>query len=706
MSFHRLLQLFSSRSGSARLSAGSPYPLGATWDGRGTNFALFSANAEKVELCLFDSQGRRELERIVLPERTEDIWHGYLNDVVPGQLYGYRVHGPYDPERGFRFNVHKLLVDPYAKRLAGRLVWSDAHFGYRAGNPRADLSFDRRDNARGMPKAVVLDEAFTWGEERRPSVPWEDTIIYEAHVKGLTRLREDVPSAWRGTFRGLAAPAIVDHLRRLGVTTIELLPIHAFIDDRHLIERGLSNYWGYSTLCFFAPEPRYALDGTLDAFRSTVSRLHDAGIEIVLDVVYNHTAEGNHLGPTLNFRGIDNTSYYRLQPDQPRYYDDFTGCGNALNLTHPRVLQMVMDSLRYWVEVCHVDGFRFDLASTLGRGRNGFDRDAAFFAAIRQDPVLAGVKLIAEPWDLGAGGYQVGDFPPGWSEWNDLFRRTLRRYWTAEGNVIGDVGGRMTASTDLFNRDGRSPRASINHVTVHDGFTLADLVSYEHKHNEANGEDNRDGSDENNSTNCGVEGPTDDPQIVELRRQLRRNLLSCLMLAQGVPLLLAGDEVGNSQGGNNNAYCQDNETGWVDWSGQGRDGEDMTLLIAQLTRLRLRFPQLRSRRLVDGRRADGSFGVLWLTPRATEMTEQDWNFPDGRFLSYVLGPLTRTQSPLYVVLNAAPDAIDLKLPTLPEYSHWTVVLNTADASQTTQEFASGAKSHAPARSVLAFAGAA
>jgi isoamylase len=706
LSFHRLLQLFSSRSGSARLSAGAPFPLGATWDGRGTNFALFSANAEKVELCLFDSQGRRELERIVLPERTEDIWHGYLNDVVPGQLYGYRVHGPYDPERGLRFNVHKLLVDPYAKRLAGRLVWSDAHFGYRAGNPRADVSFDRRDNARGMPKAVVLDEAFTWGEERRPLVPWEDTIIYEAHVKGLTRLREDVPSAWRGTFRGLAAPAIVDHLRRLGVTTVELLPIHAFIDDRYLIERGLSNYWGYSTLCFFAPEPRYALDGTLDAFRSTVSRLHDAGIEIVLDVVYNHTAEGNHLGPTLNFRGIDNTSYYRLQPDQPRYYDDVTGCGNALNLTHPRVLQMVMDSLRYWVEVCHVDGFRFDLASTLGRGRNGFDRDAAFFAAIRQDPVLAGVKLIAEPWDLGAGGYQVGNFPPGWSEWNDVFRRTLRRYWTAEGNVIGDVGGRMTASSDLFNRDGRSPSASINHVTVHDGFTLADLVSYERKHNEANGEDNRDGSDENNSTNCGVEGPTDDPQIVELRRQLRRNLLSCLMLGQGVPLLLAGDEVGNSQAGNNNAYCQDNETGWVDWSGLGRDGEDMTLLIAQLTRLRLRFPQLRTRRFVDGRRADGSFGVLWLTPRATEMTEQDWNFPDGRFLAYVLGPLARTQSPLYVVLNAAPDAIDFKLPMLPEYSHWTVVLNTADASQTTQEFASGAKSHAPARSVLAFAGAA
>jgi len=659
-----------------------------------------------VDLCLFDSQGRRELERIVLPERTEDIWHGYLNDVAPGQLYGYRVHGPYDPDRGFRFNAHKLLVDPYAKRLAGRLVWSDAHFGYRAGSPRADLSFDRRDNSRGMPKSVVFDEAFTWGEERRPSIPWEDTIIYEAHVKGLTRLRDGVAPAWRGTYRGLAAPAIIDHLKRLGVTTVELLPIHAFIDDRQLIERGLSNYWGYNTLSYFAPEQRYSLDGALDAFRSTVSRLHDAGIEIVLDVVYNHTAEGNHLGPTLSFRGIDNTSYYWLSADQPRYYEDFTGCGNALNLTHPRVLQMVMDSLRYWVEVCHVDGFRFDLASTLGRGPNGFDRGAAFFAAVRQDPVLAGVKLIAEPWDLGSGGYQVGSFPAGWSEWNDVFRRTLRRYWTGEGNVIGDVGGRMTASTDLFNHDGRGPRASVNHITVHDGFTLADLVSYESKHNEANGEDNRDGSDENNGTNCGVEGPTDDPQIVGLRRQLRRNFLACLMLAQGVPLLLAGDEVGNSQRGNNNAYCQDNEIGWVDWSGLGREGEDLTTLIAHLTYLRQRFPQLRTRRFVEGRRADGSFGVLWLTPRATEMTEQDWNFPDGRFLSYVLGPLQHGQSPLYVVLNASPDVIDFKLPMLPEYSRWIAVLDTAAGAQPLREFPSGEKSQAPARSVLAFSGAA
>ena len=689
-----------------RLSPGAPHPLGATWDGRGTNFALFSEHAEKVELCLFDRQGHREMERIALPERTEDVWHGYLNDVAPGQPYGYRVYGPYQPERGFRFNCNKLLLDPYAKQLAGRLVWSDAHFGYRAGSARDDLSFDRRDNARGMPKAVVIDEAFTWGEERRPATPWEDTIIYEAHVKGLTQQREDVPPAWRGNFRGLTAPAVVDHLKRLGVTAIELLPIHAFVDDRHLIERGLSNYWGYNTIGFFAPDARYALDGPLDTFRSTVSRLHDAGIEIILDVVYNHTAEGNHLGPTLSFRGIDNTSYYRLLPDQPRYYDDFTGCGNALNLTHPRVLQMVMDSLRHWVEICRVDGFRFDLATTLGRGPNGFDRGAAFFAAIRQDPVLAGVKLIAEPWDLGPGGYQVGGFPAGWSEWNDQFRRTLRRYWWGDGKLLGDLGGRMTGSAHLFDHDSRSPRSSINHVTVHDGFTLADLVSYERKHNEANGEDNRDGSDENHSTNCGVEGPTNDPDIVEMRRQMRRNLLSSLMLAQGVPLLLAGDEVGNSQNGNNNAYCQDNPIGWVDWSGLGLEGEDMTALLADLAELRRRFSQLRRRRWVHGRRADGSFGVLWLTPLATEMTEQDWNFPEGRFLSYVLSPIEQDGAPLYIVLNAATETIEITLPTLPEYSRWTLLLGTASEPRRGAEFPSGARTRAMARSVLAFSGAA
>jgi isoamylase len=700
----RLLQSFSSQSASTRLSAGAPYPFGATWDGRGTNFALFSANAEKVELCLFDAHGRRELERIVLPERTEDVWHGYLNDVGPGQLYGYRVHGPYEPRRGFRFNANKLLIDPYAKQLAGRLILSDAHFGHRAGSGRADLSFDRHDSARVMPKAVVIDEAFTLREQRGPSVGWEDTIIYEAHVKGLTQLRQDVPQEWRGTFRALSSPAIVDHLKRLGVTTLELLPIHAFADEWHLVRNGLHNYWGYNTLCFFAPDQRYGPDGALDAFRSTVARLHDAGIEVVLDVVYNHTAEGDHLGPTLSFRGIDNTSYYWLKPDQPRYYENFTGCGNALNLTHPRVLQMVMDSLRYWVEACHIDGFRFDLAPTLGRGPDGFDPHAPFFAAIRQDPILAGVKLIAEPWDLGPDGYRTGGFPTGWSEWNDQFRRTLRRYWAGEGSLIGDLGRRMTGSADVFNHGGRGPRASINYVTAHDGFTLADVVSYERKHNEANGEDNRDGSDINDSTNCGVEGPTDDPAIVRLRRQLRRNLLSCLMLAQGVPLLLAGDEVGNSQGGNNNAYCQDNEIGWVDWSGLAHQEDDMTSLIAELTELRQRFAQLRTRHWVDGRRADGSYDILWLTPDGTEMTAEDWNFPDGRFLSYVLGPSAPGQSPLYIVLNAATQTITFTLPTVPDCSQWTALLNTVLEMQQGQEFTSGSQLKAPAQSVLVFSG--
>ena len=689
-----------------RVNAGLPYPLGATWDGRGTNFALFSAHAQRIELCLFDNHGRRELDRIALPERTEDVWHGYLNDVSPGQLYGYRVHGPYAPESGHRFNPHKLLRDPYARRLAGRLVWSDAHFGYRTGSPREDLSFDRRDNARGVPKAVVIDEAFNWGRrENRPCIPWEDTIIYEAHVKGLTQTREDVPPGLRGSYRGLSSPAMIDHLKRLGVTAIELLPVHGFIDDRRLVEIRLNNYWGYNSLSFFAAEARYGPDNPLDAFRTTVARLHDAGIEVLLDVVYNHTAEGNHLGPTLSFRGIDNASYYWLRPDHPRYYDDFTGTGNSLNLTHPRVMQMVMDSLRFWVETCHVDGFRFDLATTLARGADGYDRGSSLLTAIRQDPALASTKLVAEPWDVGLGGYQVGAFPSQWSEWNDRYRSTLRRYWSGDGGLIGDLGGRMTGSSDLFNHDGRSPRAGINHITVHDGFTLMDLVSYNEKHNDANGEDNRDGSDDNLGNNCGHEGPTDDPGIVDLRRRLRRNQLACLLLAQGVPLILAGDEVGNTQDGNNNAYCQDNETGWIGWRNLGREGEDFTGFIGRLTDIRRRFPQLRARRWVDGRRADGSYGVLWLTPRGGEMTGEDWNFPEGRFLSYVLGPVNAGEPPLFVVLNAAPEPIGFRLPDMPEYRRWRQILNTAD-DDTDAEFARHAETEAPPRVVLVFEGSA
>jgi isoamylase len=686
-----------------RLSAGAPHPLGATWDGRSTNFALFSAHAEKVELCLFNSDGGHELARMALPERTEDIWHGYLDDIGPGQLYGYRVHGPYEAERGLRFNANKLLVDPYAKELAGTLALNDTHFGYQYGNARNDLSFDQRDNARTMPKAVVTNGAVLRSEDRRPHIPWEDTIIYEAHVKGLTQLREDIPPAWRGRFRALAEPAIVNHLKRLGVTTLELLPIHGFIDDWHVVRRGLSNYWGYNTLSFFTPETRYGSNGTLDEFRSTVARLHDAGIEIVLDVVYNHTCEGDHLGPTLSFRGIDNLSYYWLKPDEPRFYENFTGCGNALNLTHPRVLQMVIESLRYWAETCQIDGFRFDLATTLARSPGGFDGGSAFFAAIRNDPVLAGVKLIAEPWDVGADGYRVGAFPAPWSEWNDRFRSTLRRYWRGDGNLIGELGRRMTASADLFQQ--RAPCASINYITVHDGFTLADLVSYVRKHNAANCEENRDGSDDNQSTNCGVEGPTDDAQIVELRRQLRRNLLSCLMLAQGTPLLLAGDEVGNGQGGNNNAYCQDNDIGWVNWSGLSRD-DDMTALIARLADLRRRFPQLRAQRWLEGRRVDGSYDVLWFTPQATEMTQQDWNFPDARFLSYLLAPMEQGQPSLYIMLNAAREAIAVTLPRLPECQNWTAIINTASQAQTRRTFAAGSTIQAPACCVFVFSGAA
>jgi len=678
--------------------------LGATWDGRGTNFALFSAHATKVELCLFDREGRRETQRVPMAERTDDVWHVYLSHAAPGQLYGYRVDGPYAPEAGHRFNPHKLLIDPYSKQLGGHFTWTDAHFGYRTGSKQADRSFDRRDNSRTMYKSVVVDTAHSWAHSRRPAIAWEDTIIYEAHVKGLTQQRSDIPDAMRGTYRGLAEPAMIAHLRSLGVTSIELLPIHAFLDDRTLLDRHLRNYWGYNTLSFFAPEARYSRNNPINDFRATVAALHDAGIEVILDVVYNHTCEGSQLGPTLCYRGIDNASYYWLKPDEPRYYDDFTGTGNALKLAHPRVLQMVMDSLRFWVEAFHVDGFRFDLASTLGRGPS-FDRNAPFFAAVQQDPVLANVKLIAEPWDIGMGGYQVGGFPTGWSEWNDIYRQTMRRFWRGDGNLIGDVAHAMTGSAAQFQHNGRGPRASINHVTVHDGFTLADLVSYEGKRNETNGEDNRDGSDDNASTNCGVEGPTDNADILALRWRLRRNQLACLFLAQGVPLVLAGDEVGNSQGGNNNAYAQDNATGWVDWSKQG-GGDDLADFIGALSRLRQKFPQLKPHRWMEGQRADGSYDVKWLTPAGAEMTEADWNFPDGRYLAYVLAAATTDRGePLYVVLNGTDEAMDITFPEWPGVGRWQRVLDTSNGEHLTGSLAPGVAWSAQARTVLAFAGA-
>ena len=698
-----MLRSFSFPRASNHVAAGAPHPLGATWDGRGTNFALFSANAKKVELCLFDREGRREIERITLPERTDDVWHVYLSHVSPGQLYGYRVHGPYAPEAGHRFNPNKLLIDPYSKRIAGHFTWSDAHFAYRAGARQADLSFDKRDNARGMLKSVVVDPAHSWTQQKRPSIAWEDTIIYEAHVKGLTQQREDIPETARGKFRALSEPGIIAHLRKLGVTAIELLPIHAFLDDRHLLDRNLRNYWGYNTLSFFAPEARYAVANPLNEFRSAVAALHDAGIEVILDVVYNHTCEGNQMGPTLCYRGIDNASYYWLKPDQPRYYDDFTGTGNSLKLAHPRVLQMVMDSLRYWVETFHVDGFRFDLASTLGR-EPAFNRNAPFFAAVQQDPVLQRVKMIAEPWDVGLGGYQVGGFPAGWSEWNDIYRRTARRYWRGEGNLIGDMAHAMTGSAAQFQHDGRGPRSSVNHVTVHDGFTLADLVSYEGKHNEANGEDNRDGSDDNVSTNLGVEGPTDDEHILTLRRQLRRNQLASLLLAQGVPLVLAGDEVANSQNGNNNTYCQDNPTGWVDWSKAGSD-DDLTDLIGTLNEVRQRLPRLQPHRWLEGKKEDGSYDVKWLTPSGAEMGEQDWNFPDGRFLSYVLAGDGDGAAPLYIVLNGAEEEMELTLPEWPETGRWLMLIDTANGEGDGNAQPVGSNWKARPRSVLVFAGA-
>ena len=545
---------------------GRPHPRGATWDGEGVNFALFSENAKRVELCLFDASGRREVQRIVLGEQTDQVWHCYLPEARPGLVYGYRVYGPYRPLEGHRFNPHKLLLDPYAKSIVGAVRWSDALFGYTVGHKRADLSLDRRDSAGGMPKCKVIDPAFTWGDDRRPVVPWHEMVIYELHVRGFTMQHPDVPPPLRGTYAGLATAPVIDYLQRLGITTVELMPVHAYVDDRNLVQAGLRNYWGYNTIGYFAPDSRYSASGKVSEFKTMVKALHSAGLEVILDVVYNHTAEGNELGPTLAFRGIDNAAHYRLRPDDRRYYMDFTGTGNTLDMQHPRVLQLMMDSLRYWVQEMHVDGFRFDLASALARELHEVDRLGTFFDIIRQDPLLSQVKLIAEPWDLGEGGYQVGNFPSGWAEWNDKYRDTMRAYWKGDGGLIGDFARRLTGSSDLYGRSGRRPHASINYITVHDGFTLRDLVSYNEKHNEANGEGNRDGAANNLSWNCGVEGPTDDPAINELRERQVRNLLGTLLLSQGVPMMLAGDEIGRTQRGNNNAYCHDNEISWVDWA--------------------------------------------------------------------------------------------------------------------------------------------
>ena len=667
---------------------GRPYPLGASWDGEGVNFALFSESAQKVELCLFDQFGRREIHRVLLREQTDQVWHCYLPEARPGLLYGYRVHGPYEPTKGFRFNRNKLLLDPYAKQIQNGLKWHDSHFGYRVGHRNEDLSFDRRDSAPGMLKAVVVDPAFTWGADRPPHTPWHRTIIYEVHVKGFTIRHPEVPAGLRGTYAALATAPVIDHLTQLGVTAVELMPVHTFVDDRHLIERGLRNYWGYNSIGFFAPEPRYCATGTINDFKTMVKTLHSARIEVILDVVYNHTAEGNHLGPTLSFRGIDNPAYYRLVPDDPRYYMDYTGTGNTLNMRHPRVLQLIMDSLRYWVLEMHVDGFRFDLAATLARELHEVDRLGAFLDIIHQDPILSQVKLIAEPWDLGEGGYQVGKFPVGWAEWNDKYRDVVRSYWKGDGGLIGELAYRITGSSDLYARSGRKPYASVNFVTAHDGFTLHDLVSYNSKHNEANGEENRDGTDNNRSWNCGAEGPTDDPEVNRLRARQKRNFMATTLLSQGVPMLLAGDEIGRTQAGNNNAYCQDNEISWVDWTPEHMDLDTLGF-VRQLIALHKEHAVFRRRKFFQGRKIKGAEikDIVWLRPDGEEMTDEEWNQDFARCLGVALSGAVidevtergqRVQDENFLLLmNAHFEEIPFALPAPPLGAGWIALIDTS-----------------------------
>ena len=699
-----------------RLREGSSFPLGATWTGLGVNFALFSATATKVELCLFDDQGEKEIERIELPEYTDEVWHGFVPDARPGTIYGYRVHGPYEPENGHRYNPNKLVLDPYAKAVVGKLRFGPELFGYKLES-FDDRTFDDRDSAPLMLKCRVVDPAFTWGRVRAPNVPWDRTIVYELHARGFTKLHPDVPEPLRGTFRGLGHPSVVDYLRRLGITAVELLPIHTFVDDPYLLEKGLVNYWGYNTISFFAPERRYASvpDFAFSEFKEMVARLHDAGIEVILDVVYNHTAEGNERGPTLSFKGIDNASYYRLLPDQRRYYINDTGTGNTFNLSHQRVLQMVTDSLRYWVEEMRVDGFRFDLGTILGREPYGFDEGGGFLDSCRQDPVLSSIKLIAEPWDCGPGGYQVGGFPPGWAEWNDKFRDTVRRFWKGDEGQMADFGKRLTASGDVFNRRGRKPWASVNFVTAHDGFTLHDVVSYNDKHNEANGEDNRDGSSSNHSWNLGAEGPTDDAGIRALRQRQKKNLLGTLLLSQGTPMLTAGDEFGRTQRGNNNAYCQDNEISWVDWN-FGAEGEELRAFVARLTELRRDHAVLRRTRFFtrDWNEEIGVRDLTWIAPSGSEMGAEQWSDPfakcmgalfDGR--AQATGIRKRgSDTTMLLIVNAAENLVRFTLPQVAAGRGWMRLIDTnlseAEDEEDAGRFKFGDEYEVTPRSLLLF----
>jgi isoamylase len=676
-----------------RILPGRPYPLGATWDGAGVNFALFSEHASKVELCLFDSaDATKESERIAMPERTHQVWHVYLPDVVPNQLYGFRVHGPYTPDTGQRFNPHKVLLDPYARAIGRDLKWGDELFAYKVGDARQDLSFDSRDSAALAPLAQVVDTAFTWGDDRPPRTPWHKTLIYELHVKGFTRRMPGVPEKIRGTYAGLASDAALKHLTSLGVTAVELMPVHYHIDDRFLVEKGLRNYWGYNTLGFFAPHPALASAETpLDAlhqFKKMVRALHGAGLEVILDVVYNHSAEGSPMGPTLSMRGIDNASYYRLSPHDLRHYMDFTGCGNTLNVRHPRVLQLIMDSLRYWVVDMHVDGFRFDLASTLARELFAVNKLGAFFDIVHQDPILSQVKLIAEPWDVGEGGYQVGNFPVLWTEWNGKYRDNVRRFWKGDGGAVAEFATRLSGSSDLYEQSGRRPYASINFVTCHDGFTLRDLVSYNGKHNDANGEGNRDGCDDNHSWNCGVEGPSDDPAVKALRDRQRRNLMATMLLSQGVPMILGGDEIGHSQKGNNNAYCQDNELTWLNWD-LSADDRRFLEFTRKVIALRREQPVFQRKAYFLGRKIRGADikDIAWLTPAGAEMNDEAWSAGFVRCLGVrlsgdLIGELNEngeriTGDTLLLLLNAHHEPISFTLPVGKKGDRWERLLDSA-----------------------------
>ena len=673
-----MAQTMSGRSSAGyRVEPGRSAPLGATWDGSGVNFALFSAHAERVELCLFDPSGRREIDRIELPEYTHEVFHGYLPEAMPGLLYGYRVHGPYEPRNGHRFNPNKLLIDPYARALSGTIRWTDAHFGYRLGSNRADLSFDRRDNGFGMPKCRVVDSAFTWGQHVRPQRLWAETMIYEAHVGGMTKAHPEIPRHRRGTFEGLSSPYVIDHLVKLGVTAIELLPVHAFADERRLVELGLRNYWGYNSICFFSPHPEYLnADQSISPFKVMVRRMHEAGIEVILDVVYNHTAEGHQMGPTVSFRGIDNASYYMLAEDR-RYYHDVTGCGNSMNLSHPRVLQMVTDSLRYWVTEMGVDGFRFDLATTLGRDKYGFNPGASFFDAIRQDPILNRIKLIAEPWDTGPEGYRLGGYGPGWAEWNDRYRDTVRGFWRGDEAVLPELAARLLASSDLFEHQGRKSWASINFITAHDGFTLHDLVSYENKHNEANKENNEDGHNHNLSANYGAEGPTDDPEILTVRARQKRNLMATMLLSQGTPMILMGDEVGRSQAGNNNAYCQDNEISWLNWDRITDGDREFFNFVRRLIHVRRTRPLLRQPDFLHGNEIeDGIRDVMWLRPDGAEMADENWSDPHARAMACLLAG--NGQPSLLLLVNASEVEVAFMLPKSGTTRNWRVVVDTED----------------------------